>query len=53
VKVSTVALKKPRASIFRMPAQAPALHLIQQHIPRLMAVYAFGSRVQGTANADR
>lgn len=35
-----------------MPVQAPALHLIQQRIPRLMAVYAFGSRVQGTANAD-
>lgn len=35
-----------------MPAQASALHLIQQRIPRLMAVYAFGSRVQGTANSD-
>jgi uncharacterized protein len=35
-----------------MPVQAPALHLIQQRIPHLMAVYAFGSRVQGTANAD-
>lgn len=35
-----------------MPAQAPALLLIRQRIPRLMAVYAFGSRVQGAANAD-
>lgn len=34
-----------------MPAQAPGLHLIQQRVPRLMAVYAFGSRVQGTGNA--
>jgi predicted nucleotidyltransferase len=33
-----------------MPARAPAINLIQQRIPRLMAMYAFGSRVQGTAN---
>lgn len=46
-----VASQNLRASIIRMPAQAPALQLIQQRIPRLMAVYAFGSRVQGTANA--
>jgi predicted nucleotidyltransferase len=35
-----------------MPSHAPALSLIRQHIPRLLAVYAFGSRVQGSAHAD-
>lgn len=34
-----------------MPSHAPALSLVRQLIPRLLAVYAFGSRVQGTANA--
>lgn len=43
--------KRLRAGIICMPAQAPALQLLKQRIPRLMAVYAFGSRVQCTANA--
>ena len=35
-----------------MPPQAAILDLLTQRLPRLMAVYAFGSRVQGTATAD-
>ncbi|MCR5867024.1 MULTISPECIES: type VII toxin-antitoxin system MntA family adenylyltransferase antitoxin [Aquincola] len=28
------------------------VHLLRQRLPNLMAVYAFGSRIQGTADAD-
>ena len=28
------------------------VHTLQQHVPGLLAVYAFGSRIQGTAHAE-
>jgi predicted nucleotidyltransferase len=50
--VLLVAPQNSRASIFCVPSHAPALSLIRQHIPRLLAVYAFGSRVQSSAHTD-
>ena len=35
-----------------MPTHTAMLDLLRQRMPHLMAVYAFGSRVQGTANAS-
>jgi uncharacterized protein len=35
-----------------MMNRAALLHLLQTRLPTLLAVYAFGSQVQGTANLD-
>lgn len=45
-------MKNPEIPLKSMMQYAALLKILQAHLPSLLALYAFGSRVQGNARAD-